>query len=201
MRPWHHNMLIILALLTACTSYDSPASMAEGAAAQPEALGAALKVQLHWGGGDSTDVARNWDGQLHLDCGRITDVRFLDLEIADGDGVAPHRRDANGTTLHWRSLVRGDVDGIEATILPCLGEPGSTLDVRTPARRWTARLAWSQDDFVSLPVGTRHEHLDIRIHTLHEPPSATSVTSQGAADATTARSGAALSDRRAVAGD
>ena len=163
MRTWYRNLVGMLALLAACVACDSHRTDLAPASMNPVAFGPPLKVQLRWGGGDTTTIGRRWDGNLHLDCGRILNVRFLQLEMADGDGVAPHRRDESGTTVHWRSLVRGDVDGVEATIVPCVGEPGSTMRVQTPGRQWTARLAWSRDDFVSLPVGTHGERLDIRI--------------------------------------
>jgi len=170
MRSYGRQLVLALSfVLAALTACDTPDLAQYTKIPSDVALGAPLQVQVRWGGGNPGLTPQRWDGQLHLDCGRVTAVRFLGLEIADGDGVAPHKRGEDGTHVHWRSLAGSDFDGVEATILPCRDddvEAGSTLTVTTPNRQWTARLAWSRDDFVSLPVGKRGQRLDVRIRPL-----------------------------------
>ncbi len=152
--------------------------LAGGCALEPQTvddtpeLAAPLRVDVRWGrpsGVAVNELARSWDGAMHLDCGEVRAVAFLDPETADGDGVIPHHRSGRETTVRWRSLVRHGQDGVSAEVRPCAGDPGSTLLIRAPGRSWSARLSWTRDDFVSLPVGRHGERLEIRIRPVSAP--------------------------------
>lgn len=167
-KPRIFKVLAALSLLIGANSCDAPtpthaADPWHTATDSGEIYGAPIKLQLRWGGGEPVGGPSRWDGDLHLDCGRITDLRFTGAERDEGDGLGVGQRDERGTNVRWRSTVDGDRDGVEATIIPCVGEAGSTLQVTTPGRQWRARLQWSRDEFVSLPVGDAGERLEIRL--------------------------------------
>ncbi|MCO4764385.1 MAG: hypothetical protein KC502_22935, partial [Myxococcales bacterium] len=117
-------------------------------APEPATLAEPVSLQLRWGGG--TSGPQRWDGSVSVDCGRIDDVRAVELE--SGDGVLIDAQTDEWARARWRSEVDAGFDGVTARIFPCAGQPGSTLTVTTPNKRWTARLSWIADDYVSLPV-------------------------------------------------
>lgn len=117
----------------------------------------------------------NWDGYLSLDCGEIRQVEGLGLEqrrgedgrASEGDRVGPVVvGEAGDQRVYWRSGTGGDWDGVRVTLDACPPSPqresGGSLKVVTPMRTYVARLAWSVDDFVSMPVG-RGASLDVHI--------------------------------------
>ncbi len=159
-----------------------------GARVKP-AVGAAIVVTMRWGQTDSsmattddTDDASavNWDGFLALDCGEIRKVEplFLELDDPSSEELRPHadflgpvvRGDSGDLRVYWRSKTRRSWDGIKAHLVACDAEPddpdggGSTLAIRTQQRAYTARLDWSANDFVSLPIERRGQALEVHIN-------------------------------------
>ena len=117
----------------------------------------------------------NWDGYLSLDCGEIRKVEGLGLEqrrgedgrASEGDRIGPVVvGEAGDQRVYWRSATASDWDGVRVTLDVCppstQRESGGSLKVVTPMRTYVARLAWSVDDFVSMPVG-RGAFLDVHI--------------------------------------
>lgn len=117
----------------------------------------------------------SWDGYLSLDCGEIRKVEGLGLEQRSGDDGRPSEGDRLGPVVvgeagdqrvYWRSGTNSDWDGVRVSLDACppspLRENGGSLKVVTPLRTYVARLAWSVDDFVSMPVG-RGAYLDVHI--------------------------------------
>ncbi len=159
-----------------------------GARVKP-AVGATIVVTMRWGhtdGSATTHVAATddspvvWDGFLALDCGEISKVEGLYLELDDpaSEEVRPHadflgpvvRGDRGDQRVYWRSKTQRSWDGLKAHIVACDPEPGdpngtgSTLAIRTRQRAYTARLDWSANDFVSLDVDRAGQALEVHIN-------------------------------------
>jgi hypothetical protein len=113
-----------------------------------------------------------WDGYIAIDCGRILSVTPLALEAGDADGpgtadvlsegISEAQIVGRGAKIAFRSSTHGDWDGMRAVVAACddRGED-SMLTIHTAQRRFAARLAWSADDFIALPVGTSGDALEI----------------------------------------
>lgn len=114
-----------------------------------------------------------WDGYLSLNCGAIEQVEPLGLELLRDDDGRPTAGDRMGPVvigekgdqrIYWRSSTGLDWDGVRVRVAACpRGEEPSLLRVVTPPRTYVARLDWTVDDFVSMPVGHGGASLDVHI--------------------------------------
>ncbi len=114
-----------------------------------------------------------WDGYLSLNCGAIEQVEPLGLELLRDDEGRPTAGDRMGPVVigekgdqrvYWRSSTGLDWDGVRVQVAACpRGEEPSVLRVVTPPRTYVARLDWTVDDFVSMPVGHGGASLDVHI--------------------------------------
>lgn len=147
-----------------------------------------LVATVRWGQPTGTPIAADqaadklsWDGYLALDCGEIRKVEGLGLEtrrgedgrVGNGDRVGPVvLGEAGDQRVYWRSGTGGDWDGVRVTLDACAPgqqrETGGSLKVVTPLRTYVARLAWSVDDFVSMPVA-HGAFLDVHIAADRDP--------------------------------
>ena len=159
-----------------------------GARTKP-AVGTAIVVTVRWGRTDSSvpstavdDDTESvvWDGFLALDCGEISKVEPLSLELDDpkSTDLRPHtdflgpvvRGDGGDKRVYWRSNTRRSWDGFKAHLIACDADAqdpddsGSTLAIRTEQRAYTARLDWSANDFVSLPIERQGQALEVHIN-------------------------------------
>lgn len=153
------------------------------------AVGAAIVVTVRWGHTDSSLAGTEdhdatgpvvWDGFLALDCGEISKVEPLALELDDpasakvrayADFLGPVvRGDGGDKRVYWRSKTRRSWDGFKAHLVACdvdatdPNDTGSTLAIRTEQRAYTARLDWSANDFVSLPIDKAGQALEVHIN-------------------------------------
>ena len=129
-----------------------------------------LVVTVRWGHPSGHATAKGnaaWDGYLALDCGDIGRVDPQAWESDAGDHVGPVvRGEAGDQRVYWRSTTAADWDGLKLRVQTCPTDTDgsrSNLRIVTPARTYVARLAWSLDDFVSLPTGLDGSSLDIHI--------------------------------------
>ncbi len=122
--------------------------------------------------------ALRWDGELRIDCGHIESALPLGMERAerpaDGEDDADEqtvRVDGQGAVLPFRSTTREGWDGIRVVVQACrdAGDGGSTLTLVTAQKRFAARLDWSADDFVALPVGTAGDALEVHTAAALDP--------------------------------
>ncbi len=147
-----------------------------------------LVATVRWGQPTALPVADqrlpdklSWDGYLALDCGEIRKVEGLGLEtrrsedgrLGEGDRMGPVVLGELGDQrVYWRSGTGRDWDGVRVTIDACPPgrerESGGHLKVVTPLRTYVARLAWSVDDFVSMPVANG-AYLDVHIAAERDP--------------------------------
>lgn len=147
-----------------------------------------LVATVRWGQPTGTPIAAeavadklSWDGYLALDCGEIRKVEGLGLEtkrgedgrIGDGDRMGPVvLGEAGDQRVYWRSGTGRDWDGVRVTLDACAPgqqrETGGSLKIVTPLRTYVARLAWSVDDFVSMPVA-HGAYLDVHIAADRDP--------------------------------
>lgn len=147
-----------------------------------------LVATVRWGQPTATPIAADpaadklsWDGYLALDCGEIRSVEGLALEtrrsedgrLGEGDRMGPVvLGEAGDQRVYWRSATGRDWDGVRVTLDACAPDPqrqsGGSLKVVTPLRTYVARLAWSVDDFVSMPVA-HGAFLDVHIAAERDP--------------------------------
>ncbi len=114
-----------------------------------------------------------WDGYLSLNCGAIEQVEPLGLELVRGDDGRLSAGDRIGPVVvgdqgdqrvYWRSSTGQDWDGVRVRVAACPhGKEPSLLRIVTPPRTYVARLDWTVDDFVSMPVGHGGASLDVHI--------------------------------------
>ena len=123
-------------------------------------------------------VARRWDGELRIDCGTIESAVPLGMERAErpSDGeddadVDAVRVEGKGAALPFRSTTREGWDGLRVVVQACrdAGDGGATLTLQTARRHFAARLDWSADDFVALPVGTAGDALEVHTTAALDP--------------------------------
>lgn len=158
------------------------AAPAQAAAFDPRSA-VRLVATVRWGHPESKpeDIAAAgqsimWDGYLSLNCGAIEQVEPLGLELErapDGRLSAADRMgpvvvgEGGDQRVYWRSLTRSDWDGVRVQLAACPRSQGggtpTQLRIVTPPRTYVARLDWTVDDFVSLPVGMGGASLDVHI--------------------------------------
>lgn len=138
-----------------------------------------------------------WDGVVRVDCGQIESAQGLGMEVAeiaelgedDVAAVTP-TADGRGAEVHFRSRTREGWDGLRLVVHACpdAGDGGSTLSLQTAQRSFHARLAWSANDFVAIPVGDRGDALEVHTAAALDP-------SHRDRSRVTARDGAAVAMR------
>lgn len=153
---------------------DVPLGGVQGAGLQP-AMARRLVVTVRWGHPvkpPKQAAATAWDGYVALDCGEIVDAAPLAWEPGSGDHLGPVvRGEAGDQRIYWRSATAADWDGLRLRVQTCPADDGngdSQLRIVTPARTYVARLAWSEDDFVSLPTVGGDGSLDVHIAGDHD---------------------------------